>query len=96
MTAIAIIIPARYASTRFPGKPMAMIAGESMLSRVYRLARDAAAGMDDVSITIASEDQRIVDHAASFGSAAVFTPAGPGRTGCWRRCPPCPGGRILL
>lgn len=74
MTAIAIIIPARYASTRFPGKPMAMIAGESMLSRVYRLARDAAAGMDDVSITIATEDQRIVDHAASFGAAAVLTP----------------------
>lgn len=73
-TTIAIIIPARYASTRFPGKPLTMIAGKSMLERVYRLAQNAAAGMDDVSITIATEDSRIVDHAASFGATAVLTP----------------------
>jgi 3-deoxy-manno-octulosonate cytidylyltransferase (CMP-KDO synthetase) len=71
---IAIIIPARYASTRFPGKPMAMIAGESMLSRVYRLAQNAVAGMGDASVLIATEDQRIVDHAAGFGAPAVLTP----------------------
>lgn len=73
MSAIAIIIPARYASTRFPGKPLALIGGQSMLSRVYDVARQATSGMDDVEILIATEDQRIVDHAAGFGARAVLT-----------------------
>ena len=71
---IAIIIPARYASTRFPGKPMAMIGGQSMLSRVYDLAQKSAAGLDDAEIMIATEDQRIVDHAATFDAPAMITP----------------------
>ncbi len=71
---IAIIIPARYASTRFPGKPLTLIGGQSMLSRVYDLARKATAGMDQVEIIIATEDQRIADHAALFDAPCMMTP----------------------
>lgn len=74
---IAIIIPARYGSTRFPGKPLALIAGESMLSRVYNIARKAVENIDlrnvDIDIVIATEDQRIFDHAVSLGAKAVHT-----------------------
>lgn len=72
---IAVIIPARYASTRFPGKPLTMIGGMSMLERVYNLAQTAIAGMGDAEILIATEDQRIVDHATSFNAPCVLTPA---------------------
>lgn len=45
-----------------------------MLSRVYDLAQKSAAGLDDAEIMIATEDQRIVDHAATFGAPAMITP----------------------
>lgn len=70
MTA-AIVIPARYGSSRFPGKPMHEIAGISMLERVWRIAR-ATNGCSRV--VVATEDRRIVDHALSFGAEAVLTP----------------------
>jgi 3-deoxy-manno-octulosonate cytidylyltransferase (CMP-KDO synthetase) len=70
MTA-AIVIPARYGSSRFAGKPLHKIAGTSMLQRVWRIAK-AVRGCS--RIVIATEDQRIVDHAASFGAEAVLTP----------------------
>lgn len=71
---IAIIIPARYASTRFPGKPLALIGGRSMLARVVDLAQKAAAGMDNITIAVATEDERIADHAKSLGVACFMTP----------------------
>ncbi len=72
---IAIIIPARYASTRFPGKPLALIGGQSMLARVVDLARNAAAGMEnDIAIAVATEDRRIADHAQSLGVDCFMTP----------------------
>ncbi|ASP34527.1 3-deoxy-manno-octulosonate cytidylyltransferase [Labrenzia sp. VG12] len=70
MTA-AIVIPARYGSGRLPGKPLLEIRGMSMLERVWRIAK-AVEGCSRV--VIATEDQRIVDHAASFGAEAVLTP----------------------
>jgi len=70
---IAIIIPARYASTRFPGKPLAEIGGQSMLSRVVDLARKAADGADNISVSVTTEDQRIADHAADIGVNCVLT-----------------------
>lgn len=70
---VAIVIPARYASTRFPGKPLALIGGRSMLSRVYDLASRAVEGME-ADIVIATEDRRIADHAASFGATCLMTP----------------------
>lgn len=69
----AIIIPARYGSTRFPGKPLAMIAGQSMLSRVVDLARGVAAQYDHVSVHVTTEDQRIADHAAEIGVSCLMT-----------------------
>ena len=69
-----IIIPARFGSTRLPGKPLAMIAGKTMLHRVYELAQKAAKLRDNVDILVATEDQRIVDHARELGANAVLTP----------------------
>jgi 3-deoxy-manno-octulosonate cytidylyltransferase (CMP-KDO synthetase) len=66
------IIPARYASTRFPGKPLALINGVSMLQRVYEQAKKANL-LDEV--IIATDDQRIVDHASSFGAKTIVTKA---------------------
>lgn len=53
----AIIIPARYGSTRFPGKPLATLAGKTVLERVVDLARAAATG--DTSVHVTTDDDRI-------------------------------------
>jgi len=66
-----IIIPARYASKRFPGKPLAMIAGCSLLKRVWSLAK-AVENVDEVYV--ATDDQRIFEHAESFGAKVLQTP----------------------
>jgi 3-deoxy-manno-octulosonate cytidylyltransferase (CMP-KDO synthetase) len=66
------VIPARYASTRFPGKPLALINGVSMLERVYR---QAAASTTLSEIIIATEDERIMEHAVKIGAKAVMTRA---------------------
>lgn len=73
MSKTAIIIPARYGSTRFPGKPLAMIGGQTMLSRVVALARAASAALGDVRIAVATDDQRIADHAQDIGAEAFMT-----------------------
>jgi 3-deoxy-manno-octulosonate cytidylyltransferase (CMP-KDO synthetase) len=63
-----IVIPARWASTRFPGKPLAIIAGVSLIQRVYeRVARSVRAG----AVFVATDDDRIADHVASFGGRFV-------------------------
>ncbi len=69
----AIVIPARYGSTRFPGKPLVRIAGRSMLARVVDVGRAAAQGRDDVRLLVATEDRRIADHAADIGVDCVMT-----------------------
>ncbi len=72
----AIIIPARYASTRLPGKPLAMIAGRSMLSRVVAIARVAARkDVENISIYVATDDARIADHCREIGVESLLTPA---------------------
>lgn len=69
----AIIIPARYGSTRFPGKPLTMIAGETMLSRVVNVARQAEIE-EGIFIAVATEDQRIYDHVVKdIGVTAIMT-----------------------
>jgi 3-deoxy-manno-octulosonate cytidylyltransferase (CMP-KDO synthetase) len=65
-----IVIPARYGSSRFPGKPLAMVAGRSLLERVWRIG-SAVRGVDRV--VIATDDQRIVTHATGFGAECVLT-----------------------
>ena len=69
----AIVIPARYGSTRFPGKPLAEIGGRSMLSRVVDLARSVAADYSDIDVFVTTEDERIADHAREIGVECVMT-----------------------
>lgn len=64
-----VIIPARYASTRLPGKPLQQIAGKPMVQHVWEQARKSAAA----SVTIATDDQRIVEVCEAFGAAVVLT-----------------------
>jgi len=64
------IIPARYASTRFPGKPLVDIAGKSMIQRVYEQATKA----ESLSkVVIATDDERIADEVKGFGGEFIFT-----------------------
>ncbi len=63
------VIPARYASTRFPGKPLAMIQGKSMLQRVY----EQAALSKLKTLVVATDDARIFDHVTAFGGKAILT-----------------------
>lgn len=67
---IAAIIPARYHSTRFPGKPLALIAGKPMIERVYRQAARCEKFSD---VIVATDDQRIADAVKGFGGQAVMT-----------------------
>jgi 3-deoxy-manno-octulosonate cytidylyltransferase (CMP-KDO synthetase) len=64
------VIPARYASTRYPGKPLIDIQGKSMIQRVYEQATKTAS-LDKV--IVATDDKRIYDHVKGFGGEAVMT-----------------------
>lgn len=61
MSDILIVIPARYGSSRFPGKPLAKIAGVEMLKRVADIAKSVADKNSDCRYTVATDDGRIVD-----------------------------------
>jgi 3-deoxy-manno-octulosonate cytidylyltransferase (CMP-KDO synthetase) len=64
------VIPARYASTRFPGKPLASIAGKPMIQRVWEMAsRARLVGR----VVVATDDRRIVEAVEGFGGEAVLT-----------------------
>ena len=64
------IIPARYASSRFPGKPLVDIAGKSMIQRVYEQAKKCTSLTE---VIVATDDDRIYDHVLNFGGVAVMT-----------------------
>lgn len=64
------IIPARFASTRFPGKPLADIAGKSMIQRVYEQAQKASS-LDEV--LVATDDERILIHVNGFGGRGILS-----------------------
>lgn len=66
------IIPARYLSIRFPGKPLAMIGNRSMIQRVYEQAKKANVLSD---IIVATDDKRIEDHVKDFGGKVMMTSA---------------------
>ena len=73
----AVIIPARYASTRFPGKPLAMLAGKPMIQHVYEKAAASCAAV----VAVATDDERIAAAVEDFGGTAVMTsPAHPSGT----------------
>ena len=66
------IIPARYASTRFPGKPLVDIAGKTMIQRVYEQALKATRL---TKVVVATDDERIAEEVKKFGGEFVFTAA---------------------
>jgi len=66
------IIPARYASTRFPGKPLIDIRGKSMIQRVYE---QATKSKNLTKVIVATDDERIAQHVKSFGGELVMTKA---------------------
>jgi 3-deoxy-manno-octulosonate cytidylyltransferase (CMP-KDO synthetase) len=72
-----IVIPARWASTRFPGKPLAPIAGLSLIQRVYERAVQSQRA---AAIYVATDDARIFDHVRGFGGNVV-QPEGDFSTG---------------
>lgn len=76
------IIPARYGSTRYPGKPLIDIQGKTMIQRVYEQATKATCLSE---VIVATDDVRILEHVESFGGKAVMThpdhPSGTDR--CW-------------
>ena len=67
---VLAVIPARYASTRLPGKPLAMIAGKPMIQHVFERVKRA----ETISrAVVATDDQRIIDAVKSFGGEAILT-----------------------
>lgn len=73
------IIPARYASTRFPGKPLAIIAGKTMIRRVWEQVSLAVG-----SVFVATDDERIAGEVKSFGGRYIMT--SPGHRSGTDRC----------
>ena len=68
-SAYNIVIPARYASERLPGKVLLNLAGQSLLQHVWQRANESAAA----SVVIATDDKRIADAAGAFGAQVVLT-----------------------
>jgi len=67
---ILAVIPARYASTRFPGKPLALIQGKTMIRRVYEQVKKAKLV---TAIVVATDDDRIASEVAHFGGNFIMT-----------------------
>ena len=63
-----IIIPARYASTRFPGKPLVLIDGKPMIQHVFERCKSAFE-----QVVVATDDQRIANAVSSFGGEFIMT-----------------------
>ena len=69
--AFLVVIPARYASSRLPGKPLADIGGKSMIERVYQQALQSGAGR----VVVATDDQRVAAAVDAFGGEVCMTRA---------------------
>lgn len=67
---VLTVIPARYASTRFPGKPLAMLHGRPMLEHTWRQVQ---ASHPSGPVVVATDDERIVDAVEAFGGVAQLT-----------------------
>jgi len=67
---VAIVIPARYGSTRLPGKPLADIAGKPMVQHVYERALQVSNAND---VVIATDDERVAEAVRAFGGRYVMT-----------------------
>ena len=74
MSSCAVIIPARFASTRFPGKPLHVIAGKPLVQHVWERCR----GCRNVSrVVVATDDDRIAETARGFGAEVCMTSRPP-------------------
>lgn len=69
MDSVAIIIPARYASSRFPGKPLADILGKPMIQHVYEKAKL----VKNAEVIVATDDERILETVVNFGGEGILT-----------------------
>ncbi|WP_277980513.1 3-deoxy-manno-octulosonate cytidylyltransferase [Sphingomonas phyllosphaerae] len=90
-----IVVPARYGSTRLPGKPLRTIAGRTLLERVAQVAAAAAALAGACDMVVATDDEPVADHARALGHEVAMTAAaiesGSGRAyaaACQRAAPP--------
>lgn len=82
---ILIVIPARYASTRLPGKPLVKIAGVEMIKRVADIAASICRHNENCHYVVATDDARIVDFCTGAGVPAVMTAEScrSGTERCW-------------
>src|SRR5882762_5914629 len=69
---VVIVIPARYGATRLPGKPLVMLAGKTMIQRVYERAKLSERAS---RVIVATEDDRILKAVEAFGGEARMTRA---------------------
>ncbi|WP_298870206.1 3-deoxy-manno-octulosonate cytidylyltransferase, partial [uncultured Psychrobacter sp.] len=69
MQSVAIVIPARYSSSRFPGKPLADILGKPMIQHVY----EKAASVENVTVVVATDDNQILSAVERFGGKGIMT-----------------------
>jgi len=85
MSNVLIVIPARYASTRLPGKPLLKIAGVEMLKRVANVAGYVAAKLDNCAYVIATDDDRIAEFCRAENLPFVMTDecCQSGTERCW-------------
>ncbi len=68
-----LVIPARWGSTRLPGKPLARVSGRTLLDRVVDVGRRAAALAGDMEMVVATDDERVAAHARALGCAVAMT-----------------------
>lgn len=68
-----IVVPARYGSTRLPGKPLLSIAGRTLLERVTAIARTTAKMAGNCEVVVATDDPRIADHGRALGAEVAMT-----------------------
>lgn len=68
---VLVLIPARYASTRFPGKPLALISKKSMIQRVYENCSKIKTELINSTIAVVTDDDRIENHVQEFGGEVV-------------------------
>lgn len=78
-----VVIPARYASTRFPGKPLAVLGGKPVIRRVYEQVAGVVA-----DVVVATDDERIFAAVEAFGGRVVMTSTEhkSGTDRCWEAC----------
>jgi 3-deoxy-manno-octulosonate cytidylyltransferase (CMP-KDO synthetase) len=67
---VTVVIPARFGSSRFPGKPLAKLLGKPVIQHVYERAREA---MGVLAVVVATDDRRIMDTVEGFGGRAMLT-----------------------